>query len=152
MFSNMNHRPNDHRLLVLSLQLHLRAFKHDAPACQRLWDGALLREAGRRAVFGREVGNRFVDLPFQTSDLEEEWGCFVITMFVVVAKTVRTQGSVWWNHLGLSSGTLELVAAKWAAHLAQLSRPHSTAAHVAFRLANKRVKAIVSRDAQAYVK
>jgi hypothetical protein len=30
VFSSMNHGPNDHCLLVLSLQLHLKALKHEA--------------------------------------------------------------------------------------------------------------------------
>jgi hypothetical protein len=56
------------------------------------------------------------------------------------------------NHLGLPLGTLELILAKWATHLARLSRPHSVTAHATFHLTNRKVKAIVSCDAQAYVK
>jgi hypothetical protein len=77
VFSHMNHGPNNH-LLVLLLQLHLRALKHDAPARQRLWDGALLWEPGCQATFRREVGNRFAILPFQAFDPEEERGRFVM--------------------------------------------------------------------------
>jgi hypothetical protein len=152
MFSSMNHGPNDHRLLVLSLQLHLRALKHDTLACQGLWDGALLREAGRWVVFGWEVGNRFVVLPSRAFDPEEEWGCFVMVVFVAAAKTIGTQGPVWRSRLGLSPGTLELIVTKQATHLARLSCLHSATAHVTFCLTNMRVKSIVSCDAQAYVK
>ncbi len=52
----------------------------------------------------------------------------------------------------MSLGMLELVAARRATHLAWLSRPRSATAHVTFCLANKKVKAVVSRDAHAYVK
>jgi len=92
MFSSVNHGPNDHHLLVLSLQLHLKAFKHDAPARCGLWDGALLREPSRWAAFGQEVGNHFIVLPSWVCDPKEEWGRFVTTMSAVVAKTVGTQG------------------------------------------------------------
>jgi len=48
---------------------------------------------------------------------------------------------------------LELVVAKWAAHLAWLFYPHFMAAHVAFHLTNKQKgQVVVSHDAQAYVK
>ncbi|CAM6012358.1 unnamed protein product [Sphagnum balticum] len=75
----------------------------------------------KKAAFGREkrreVGNDFVVLPSGAFDPEEEWGRFVTTVSVVAAKTVRTQGPEWRNRLGLSLGTLELIAAKRAAHL-----------------------------------
>ncbi|CAM6020530.1 unnamed protein product [Sphagnum balticum] len=73
-------------------------------------------------------------------------------MSAVAAKTVGMQGPVRGNCLGLSLSTFELVVAKRATHLARLSHSHSAVAHVAFRLTNKRVKATISRDAQAYVK
>ncbi|CAM6044969.1 unnamed protein product [Sphagnum compactum] len=66
-------------------------------------------------------------------------------VFVAAAKTVGTQGPVRRNRLGLTLGMLELVAAKRAAHLVWLSHPHSVAAQAAFHLANKRVKAVVTR-------
>ncbi len=94
MFSSVNHGSNDHHLLVLSLQLHLKAFKHDVPTRHGLWDGALLRELGHRAAFGQEVGNHFIVLPSWACDPKEEWGRFVTTMSTVVAKTVGTQGLV----------------------------------------------------------
>jgi len=49
---------------------------------------------------------------------------------------------------------LELVAAKWATHLAWLFYPHFVAAHVAFHLANKQKgrQVVVSHDGEAYVK
>ncbi len=109
--------------------MHFRALKHDdVPTCRRLWDGVLLWEPGRWATFGREVGNRFTVLPSRAFDPQKEWGRFVTVVSAVVAKTVGMQGLVWQNHLGLSPGTLELVATKQAAHLVWLSRLHSTVA------------------------
>jgi hypothetical protein len=147
VFFSMNHRPINHHLLVLSLQLHLRALKHDALARRGLWDGALLRELGRRIAFGQEVGNRFVVLPSQAPDLEKEWGRFVTGVSATATKMIGTQGLVQRNCLELSLGMLELVTVKWAAHLARLSCLHSVIAQTSFRLTNMRVKAIVSRDA-----
>jgi hypothetical protein len=46
VFSNVNDVPNNHHLLVLSLQLHLKVLKHDILTRQGLWDGALLGELG----------------------------------------------------------------------------------------------------------
>jgi len=70
---------------------------------------------------------------------------------LVAAKTVGVQGSARWNRLGLSSNTLALVATKRAAHLARLSYA-TLAMRVAFRQANRAVKAAVSCDAQTYVR
>lgn len=53
---------------------------------------------------------------------------------------------------GLSPGTFKLVATNRAAHLDQLSCSHFVATHVVFCLTNRRVKTVVSCDAQAYVK
>jgi len=55
------------------------------------------------------------------------------------------------NRLGLSSNMFALVAAKRASHLARLSC-RTLATRVAFRQANRAVKAAVSRDAQTYVR
>jgi len=112
VFSSVNHEPNDNRLLVLSLQLHLRVFKHDGPARQGLWDGALLQEPSCQSTFEQKMGNHFVILPSWVSNLKEEWGCFVTTVFTAAAKTVGMQGPVRWNWLGLSRSVLELVTAK----------------------------------------
>jgi hypothetical protein len=64
---------------------------------------------------------------------------------LAAAKTVGVQGLVRQNRLGLSSNTLALIAAKRAAHLARLSCA-TLATRVAFRQANRVVKAAVSRD------
>jgi hypothetical protein len=152
VFFNMNHGPNNHHLLVLSLQLHLKALKHDVLARRGLWDGVLLRDPGRRVTFEWEVGNHFAVQPSRASNPKKEWGHFVTVVSVIVAKTVGTQGQMQRNRLGLSPGMFELVAAKRAAHLTQLSRPHSVTSEVVIRLANRKVKVVVSHDAQAYVK
>jgi len=39
IFRSVHHGPSDHCLLGVSLQLHLRALKRDAPTCQGLWEG-----------------------------------------------------------------------------------------------------------------
>jgi hypothetical protein len=70
VFSSVNHEPNDDCLLVLSLQLHFRALKHDGPAHQGLWDGALLQEPSYQATFERKVSNHFVILPSWVSNLK----------------------------------------------------------------------------------
>jgi hypothetical protein len=147
VFSNVNDVPNNHRLLVLSLQLHLKVLKHDTPTRRGLWDGALLGELGCRATFGWEVGNRFTILPSRAFDLEEEWRCFVMAVSMGATKMVGTQGPMRQNPLGLSPSTVEFVVAKRAAHLAWLSCSHSIATHVVFCLANRKVKAVVSHDA-----
>ncbi len=67
-------------------------------------------------------------------------------MSLAAAKTVGVQGPAWRNRLGLSSDTLALVATKHAVHLARLSCA-TLAVRVAFRQANRVVKAVVSRDA-----
>jgi hypothetical protein len=92
VFSNVNDLPNNHHMLVLSLQLHLKVLKHDTPTRRGLWDGALLGELGCRTTFGWEVGNRLAVLPSRAFDLEEEWGCFVMAVFAGVAKMVGMQG------------------------------------------------------------
>ncbi len=121
--------------------------KHDTPARRGLWDGDLLWEPSHQVALGQEVGNRFVVLPSWASDPKEELGHFLTVVSAAAAKTVGTQGLVRQNHLGLSPGTLELVTAKRATHLARFSRLHSMATHATFRLANKRVKVVVNRDA-----
>ncbi len=74
-----------------------------------------------------------------------------MVMFVAIAKMVGMQGQCD-NRLGLSPGMLELVVARWAAHLAQLSYLHFVVAYAVFHLANKKVEVVVSCDAHAYVK
>ncbi|CAK9861997.1 unnamed protein product [Sphagnum jensenii] len=63
----------------------------------------------------------------------------------------RQPGSTQRNKLGLSSDMLALVMAKRVIHLARLSCA-TLAMRVAFRQANRAVKAAVSHDAQAYVR
>jgi hypothetical protein len=87
----------------------------------------------------------------QVSKPEEEWQRFEEGVSLAVAKTVGVQGPARRNRLGLSSDTLALVATKRAAHLARLSCA-TLATRVAFRQANRAVKAAVSRDVQAYVR
>ncbi len=82
---------------------------------------------------------------------KEEWQLFEEGVSVIAAKTVGVQGPTWRNRLMLFSDTLALVTAKHATHLAQLSCA-TLATQVAFRQANWSVKAIVSHDAQAYVR
>jgi hypothetical protein len=121
VFRSVHHGPNDHCLLVVSLQLHLRALKRNAPIRRGLWEGGALWDSGRCAAFGQVLDSRFAMLSPQVLDPEEEWQCFEEGVSLAVAKTVGVQGPAWRNRLGLSSDTFALVAAKLAAHLAQLS-------------------------------
>jgi hypothetical protein len=73
VFRSVHHGPSDHCLLGVSLQLHLRALKRDAPTCWGLWEGGALRDLGHCAAFGQVLGNRFVVLSPQVSEPEEEW-------------------------------------------------------------------------------
>jgi endonuclease/exonuclease/phosphatase family metal-dependent hydrolase len=52
VFRSVHHGPSDHCLLVMLLQLHLRALKCDAPTRRGLWEGGALRDPGRCAAFG----------------------------------------------------------------------------------------------------
>jgi len=146
VFRNVHHGPSDHCLLGVSLQLHLRALKRDAPTRQGLWEGAALRDPGCYAAFGQVLGSRFAMLSPQVSEPKEEWQRFEEGVSLAAAKTVGVQGSTWRNRLGLSSDTLALVAAKRAAHLARLSCV-TLVARIVFRQANRAIKAVVSRDA-----
>jgi len=151
VFRSVHHGPNDHYLLGVSLQLHFKALKRDAPTCRGLWEGRALRDLGRYAAFGQVPGSRFAVLSPQVSEPEEEWQRFEEGVSLAATKTVGVQGSARRNRLGLSSDTLALVATKRAAHLARFSCA-TLAARVAFRQANQSVKAVVSRNAQTYVK
>ncbi len=97
------------------------------------------------------LGSRFAVLSPQVSEPEEEWQRFEEGVSLAAAKTIGVQGPARQNRLGLSSDTLAFVAAKRAAHLAQLSCA-TLVTRVAFRQANRAVKAVVSHDAQAYVR
>jgi hypothetical protein len=68
VFCNVHHGPSDHCLLGVSLQLHLRVLKRDAPTRQGLWEGAALRDPGRYVAFGQVLGNRFAMLSPQVSE------------------------------------------------------------------------------------
>jgi endonuclease/exonuclease/phosphatase family metal-dependent hydrolase len=52
VFYSVHHGPSDHCLLGVSLQLHLRALKRDAPTRWGMWEGGALRDPGRCAAFG----------------------------------------------------------------------------------------------------
>jgi hypothetical protein len=146
VFRSVHHGPSDHCLLGVSLQLHLRALKRDAPTRQGLWEGAALRDPGRYAAFGQVLGSRFAMFSPQVSELEEEWQRFEEGVSLAAAKTVGVQGPTRRNRLGLSSDTLALVATKRATHLARLSCA-TLVARIIFRQANRAIKAAVSRDA-----
>jgi hypothetical protein len=113
--------------------------------------GGALRDPGRCAAFGQVLGSRFDVLSPQVSKPKEEWQRFEEGVSLAIAKTVGVQGPTRQNRLGLSSDTLALVVTKCAAHLAQLSCA-TLATRVAFRQANRAVKAAVPRDAHAYVR
>ncbi len=146
VFRSVHHGPSDHCLLGVSLQLHLRAFKRDAPTRRGLWEGAALRDPGRYAAFGQVLGSRFAMFSPQVSELEEEWQRFEEGVSLAAAKTVGVQGPTRRNRLGLSSDTLALVATKRATHLARLSCA-TLVTRIIFRQANRAIKAAVSRDA-----
>ncbi len=82
----------------------------------------------------------------RVTEPEEEWQCFEEGLSLAATKTVGVQGPARRNRLGLSSDTLVLIAAKRAAHLAQLSYA-TLVARIVFRQANRAIKAVVSRDA-----
>lgn len=55
---------------------------------------------GRFWVSGGQSFCYFAILPSRASNLEEEWGHFVMVMFAATAKMIGTQGPVRRNHLG----------------------------------------------------
>jgi hypothetical protein len=59
---SVHHGPNDHCLLVVSLQLHLRALERNALTRRGLWDGGALRDSGHCAAFGQVLGSQFAVL------------------------------------------------------------------------------------------
>jgi hypothetical protein len=132
IFRSVHHGPSNHCLLGVSLQLHLRALKRDAPIRRGLWEGGASRDPDHCAAFGQILGSRFAVLSPQVSEPEEEWQSFEEGVSLAVAKTVGVQRPTRRNRLGLSSDTLALVETKRAAHLARLSCV-TLAARVAFR-------------------
>ncbi len=76
----------------MSLQLHLKALKRDAPTRRGLWDGGALRDPVCCAAFGQVLGSRFVVLYPQVSEPEEEWQRFEEGVSLAATKTVGVQG------------------------------------------------------------
>lgn len=119
VFRNVHHGPSDHCLLGVSLQLHFRALKRDAPSRRGLWEGGTLRDSGRCVAFGQVLGSWFAVLSPQVSKSKEEWQRFKEGVSLAAAKTIRVEGPARRNMLGLSSDTLTLVQLTWLDFLAQ---------------------------------
>ncbi|CAM6043421.1 unnamed protein product [Sphagnum compactum] len=145
------HWLTDHRLLVLSLQLSLRAQQRDAPG-RGLWDGEALYVPEVKVAFEGAVSNRFSALNPEVSDPEDEWQKWVHNVSAATLEKVGVRKMRRRHKLGLSPATFKLITAKKATHLAKLGVGASPVSKAVYRAANAAVKKAVARDVNAYLK
>jgi hypothetical protein len=150
VFTNVCHGNNNHRLLVITLQLCLRV-----PLClgasRGVWDAAVLRNRPQAtANFCSLLRDRFALLSPAFLDPEAEWSVLERELSEATGRVVGKARPARRHKPSLMQATLALMAGKHQAHRAVLARPQCAEARSVFKVANTRVKRVMAGDADAF--